>query len=82
MQYLEIGVYILGATALALLASAGISFENKATVVASIAAAGAAYISQLATTHSYQKPSWPAAIISLTAMAASLSSWAYGLYIL
>jgi hypothetical protein len=46
MNTTEMGVYILGATALALLAVAGVVFGSGVALGAAVWAAGAAYLSQ------------------------------------
>lgn len=47
MKYAEIGVYVLGATALAILAAAGITLENETALFCAVVASGAAYLAQM-----------------------------------
>lgn len=47
MNTTELGVYILGATALALLAVGGVAYGAPAAVLAAVLSAGLSYLSQV-----------------------------------
>jgi hypothetical protein len=77
----ELGVYILGATALAILAAAGIVLDGDVLVCAVIAS-GAAYLSQNgAHAHQILGALW-ALVLSIGAMIIAFGAWAYGVWLL
>jgi hypothetical protein len=81
----ELGVYILGATALAILAAAGIVSVTggNGVLLCAVVASGAAYVSQFGAASAVVDPStkvWPA--IAFTAMGISFLAWAYGVWLL
>ena len=82
MQYAELGVYILGATALAILAAAGISTGDYQVMVAACVAAGAAYLSQICAAMWIESPSSILRSGNALFMFIAFGSWAYGAFAL
>lgn len=78
----ELGVYILGATALAILAAAGIHAGNATVISAAVVASGAAYLSQVfAAYHSLSvEPSPVARIMNGIFMLIAFGAWATGIF--
>lgn len=75
----ELGVYILGATALAILAAAGIATGNHFVLACAIIASGAAYIGQLAAAMTVLGQfASIAPIINLIGMVMALGAWLFG----
>jgi hypothetical protein len=75
----ELGVYILGATALAILAAAGIAMQDNTIIFAAVIASGFAYLSQLGANHTATtgKMGW-SVWLNAVAMLVALAAWAYG----
>lgn len=75
----ELGVYILGAVALAILAAAGIATGNHLVIACALIASGGAYIGQLggAMAVAGQFPAL-SPIINLIGMAVALCAWLFG----
>lgn len=85
MDTTELGVYVLGATALVLLASAGIAYDQPIVTVAAALAAGLSYLSQVlaATAVLYRNAGHDAPpVTDLAAGVAALAvlTWAAGLF--
>lgn len=76
----ELGVYILGATALAILAAAGINTGNSTVILAAVVSSGAAYLSQLGAAYAAIKPSGVATTINGVFMLLALAAWAFGVF--
>lgn len=75
----ELGVYILGATALAILAAAGIATGNHAVVAFAVLSSGAVYVAQLGAAMVVAGQFAKAAtIINLIGMALALGCWLFG----
>lgn len=79
----ELGVYILGATALAILAAAGITAGNHAALECAVVASGSAYLSQLGAAFTVNGTGgrWSVAV-NAAFMLAALAAWAYGALLL
>ena len=82
MQHTELGVYILGATALAILAAAGISTGDYQVMVAVTVAAGAAYLSQICAAMWVEDPQSVLRSGNVIFMLVAFASWAFGAYAL
>lgn len=87
MNTTELGVYILGATALALLAGGGVAYGSPLAVLAAILAAGLSYLSQVlsATREVYRAAGVEEPILTGYASpiaCLSIASWAVGFFIL
>lgn len=86
MKYAEIGVYVLGATALAILASAGITMSNETALFCAVVASGAAYLAQmlneLAERHIAAQTNPPVFVFPVAALSMfiALGSWAVGVF--
>lgn len=78
-DYAEIGVYILGAAALIILAAAGIATGSDAVLTCAVLAAGAAYVSQLGGALYLQTQQLLWATVNLFAMTVALVVWLIGL---
>lgn len=79
----ELGVYILGAMALGILAAAGISAGNQTVILCAVVSSGAAYLSQLGAAHTVAKgPNGLSVIINAVFMLIALAAWAYGAFLL
>ena len=79
----ELGVYILGAAALAILAAAGIASGNHLVVELAALSAGAAYVGQLGAQMVVANVSPRiASTINLAGMAVSLICWLLGAFYL
>lgn len=76
----ELGVYILGATALAILAAAGINAGNGTVILAATVSSGAAYLSQLGAAYATMRPSGVATTINGVFMLVALGAWAFGVF--
>lgn len=74
----ELGVYILGATALAILAAAGLVLGNNLAVTMACVSSGAAYLSQVGAATYVISPSKFARFINATFMLVALAAWAVG----
>lgn len=79
----ELGVYILGATALAILAAAGIAFQDGSIIFCAVIASGFAYLSQLGANHTAEtgQVGW-SVWLNAGAMLVALGAWAYGALLL
>lgn len=77
----ELGVYILGAVALCLLAAAGIAFDTYNVVLCAVVSAGAAYATQVAAVWRSLGFAWAAAV-NLAGFAVALLAWTYGAFLL
>lgn len=77
----ELGVYILGAVALAILAAAGIATGNHLVATCAVISSGAAYLSQIGAFNTVHSPGgrWSVAI-NATFMLVALGAWAYGVF--
>jgi len=75
----ELGVYILGATALAILAAAGFAVEDSRVLFCAVIASGFAYLSQVGANHTAEtgKMGW-SVWLNAGAMLVALGAWAYG----
>lgn len=75
----ELGVYILGATALAILAAAGIALQDGSIIFAAVLSSGFAYLSQLGANHTATtgKMGWSVWLNGI-AMLVALGAWLYG----
>lgn len=75
----ELGVYILGAVALCILAAAGIAVGNPTAVLCAVLSSGAAYLSQLGAALTVagvggKAPQW----LNGAMMLMSFAAWVYG----
>ena len=78
----ELGVYILGAVALAILAAAGIAAGDHVVVACAVTASGAAYLSQLGAFGTVSGgPQW-SVLLNGVAMVIALGAWAAGAFLL
>lgn len=82
MQYAELGVYILGATALAILAAIGISTGDYQVMVAVTVAACASYLSQICAAMWIEQPASILRSGNVFFMFIAFASWAFGVYAL
>lgn len=86
MNVTELGVYILGATALALLSAAGIATGNVPVMFVAAGTAGVSYLAQVGTTIYVQEPDnrWApiAQLVGLVGMGAAILLYALGLLLL
>lgn len=78
----ELGVYILGATALAILAATGIASGDYGVMVAVTIAAGASYLSQICAAMWTEEPASILRSGNVFFMAIAFASWAFGVYAL
>ena len=75
----ELGVYILGATALAILAASGIALGNGAAILAAVVASGFAYLSQIGANQTAETGEMGWGVwLNAVAMLVSLGAWLYG----
>lgn len=75
----ELGVYILGATALAILTAAGFAAEDNIVLFCAVVASGFAYLAQLGANHTAEtgKMGW-SVWLNAVAMFIALVAWACG----
>lgn len=78
----ELGVYILGAVALVILAAAGIAAGNSAVVLCAVISSGAAYVSQLGAAMGVLHRTTFAVVTNAAFMLIALGVWAYGVLLL
>ena len=78
----ELGVYILGAAALVILAWAGATAGDSTVMLCAVIASGAAYVSQFGAASAVVNPSTKLAAIAFTAMGIAFLAWAYGVVLL
>ncbi len=78
----ELGIYILGATALAILAAAGIASGESAVVAFAVFAAGAAYLAQLLGEAVEVMASRKVWYVHVAAMVSALAFWLAGAVLL
>lgn len=79
----ELGIYILGAAALCILAAAGIHAGNGTVVFWAVLASGAAYISQSAADiHNRDETRQWALALNAIALLVSIGSWLMGVLFL
>lgn len=75
----ELGVYILGATALVILAAAGIALGNGQIILAAVVASGFAYLSQIGANHTAETGGMGWSVwLNAAAMLVALGAWLYG----
>lgn len=78
----ELGVYILGATALAILAAAGVATNDGAVIFAAVLASGLAYLSQIGAAHTVSGGKVWSAWLNGLAMLGALVAWLCGAFAL
>ena len=83
----ELGVYILGAAALVILAWAGATAGDSTVMLCAVIASGAAYVSQFgvaSTMAGAHAPLGPRAsfIVNFVGLLVTLGAWAYGVWLL
>ena len=77
----ELGVYILGAAALAILAAAGIALEQAVSLVDAVVASGAAYLAQSFAHAFRERPEWLwAGLLNLFFALGGFVLWAHGVW--
>ncbi len=82
MNRMELGVYILGATALVILAAAGVAMGKDHVITAAVLASGAAYVSQLCGAIFVANGGRAAHMANGVFMLAAFGAWAFGVYAL
>ncbi|MBL8578093.1 MAG: hypothetical protein JNK47_12770 [Mesorhizobium sp.] len=74
----ELGIYILGAMALAILAAAGVAVGNSTVLVSAVVASAASYLAQIAYFHGTR--SRLAAIANTLFILIAFGAWLYGVW--
>jgi hypothetical protein len=76
----ELGVYILGATALALLGATGLVEGNHVAATSAVVASGSAYLSQIGAANTAEGAGIASRWINAIFMIGALGSWAFGVW--
>lgn len=74
----ELGVYILGATALAILAAAGIATGNHSVITCAVVSSGAAYLGQLGADGTVRDGRRWTVALNAVGLLAAVIAWALG----